>query len=374
MARKRTRKTVQIDPEDVRIAVYHLIELAAGFEGRGADAALRKGEKSDLLAHYGWDPTEEDETFEDDARCLEKVIKLLLAHRRRQQEAQRNAFIEGLVFTLAQVYRAYRRDPDISALTLETKLKHFCGQLGLHVSDDELVLLAPERGGDDDADIDGEADTIRAMEGAVESAKTIVGKLVGLSFRRIREIRDEEGHPLAFARRPFGRYVPRQGRLGYVVDLHMELERTSASPSIAFRDLRDFHESTSVAVDRVVENLMARAVVDSAFRATVLPREAQARLAAAEEEDAAKLRAHVENLITSGPSAVASSDLPEALRTAALQVAEAAARGAAPAERGPVETVLETLITATARQGVVEAMRVAAMETFGAKLDTIRKG
>src|SRR5581483_9225028 len=110
----------------------------------------------------------------DDARCLRKVIALLLAHRRRQQEAQRNAFIEGLIYALSQMYRGYRRDPEIPALTLQTSVEKLCDHLALEVNDEELDLLVPERGGKDDMHIDGEADSLRAMEGAVESAKTIV--------------------------------------------------------------------------------------------------------------------------------------------------------------------------------------------------------
>lgn len=365
--RKTKPRPAKIDPKDVRIAVQHLIELAAGFEGRGADAALRKGEKSDVLRYSGWEPTEEDETFEDDERCLRKVVDLLLAHRRRQQEAQRNSFIEGLVFTLAQVYRAYQRDPEVSALTLETKLKKFCERLGLGIGDEELLLLAPERGGPDDADIEGEADTLHAMEGAVESAKTIVSKLVGLSFRRIREIRDEEGHPLAFARRPFGRFIPRQGRASYVSELYARLVEATNAPSIAFRDLRDFDELTSVKVDRVVENLMASAVDDSAFRAAVLPPEARARILAAEQADADRLRQQIRSLLKAGAAAIMASDLPETLRTAAIQVAEAGSD----AERETLEAALEDSIRKAAQKRIIEDMRAAARETFGADLDTI---
>jgi hypothetical protein len=373
LKRKPPTRRARIDPTDVRIAVQHLIELAAGFEGRGADVALRKGKRSDVLAHSGWEPTEEDETFEDDERCLKDVVKLLLAHRKRQQQAQRNAFVEGLVFWLSQAYRAYLRDHEIPALTLETKVRELCDALALKVGDEELLLLAPERGGADDADVDGEADTLHAMEGAVESAKTIVGKLVGLSFRRIREIRDEHGHPLAFARRPFGRFIPRRGRLAYVTELYDLLEGATRNPSIAFADLRAFEEATSVAVDRVAENLMARSVEEPAFLAANLPREMRARIAATKEADARKLRTHVGSLVEAGLAAITASNLPEGLRKAALDVAEANARRAPAAEREPLETALETSIEETADQVFVEAMRAAAMETYGAALDTIRK-
>lgn len=375
MGKKRKSKAqpVKIDANDVRVAVHHLIELAAGFERRGADAALRKGEKSDVLAVGGWKPTEEDETFGDDERCLRKVIDLLLAHRRRQQEAQRNAFIEGLIYTLSQMYRAYRRDPEIPALTLQISVQKLCDHLALEVGDEELDLLVPERGDKDDTHIDGDADSLHAMEGAVESAKTIVSKLVGLSFRTIRDIRDYHAHPLAFARRPFGRYVPRQGRFAYVAELYEQLERVTANPSIGFAEIRGFDEAISVAVDRVVENLLARTVEDPAFRAAVLPQEMRVRMAATEEKDATRLRAHVSALVKAGPSAVAASGLPETLRKAALAVAEAVVRGTPAVEKEALEQGLESSIQETARQVLVDAMRTAARETFGAELDTIKK-
>jgi hypothetical protein len=211
VARKAKKPTLKV--EEVRSAVLVLTELAAAFEGRGREIALRKGEKTDVLEHGGWEPVQEDEVFDEDERCLAAAVEGILGYQRKKRIRQRNAVLEGLVAALSEMYRAYSANQDIDALTLETKIKELCDAVGIRVSDDDLVLIAPERGGLDD-DIDGDADSIHALEGPVETAKTVISRLTGLSLGTIADVR-RFPHPLASARRPFGRLVARQERQAY---------------------------------------------------------------------------------------------------------------------------------------------------------------
>ena len=46
---------------DLRTAVLHLIELAAAYEKRGKEFALRRGDHADIVGHAGLEPVDAEE-------------------------------------------------------------------------------------------------------------------------------------------------------------------------------------------------------------------------------------------------------------------------------------------------------------------------
>src|SRR6478735_5236384 len=78
--------------QEVRTAVRHLLELAAAAEGLG----LELGELA--------------VSNSDDARTLNSVVRLLLNHRARQRDAQRDSVHVHLVEQLRDTYRRARAE------------------------------------------------------------------------------------------------------------------------------------------------------------------------------------------------------------------------------------------------------------------------
>ena len=50
-----------VNVADLRTAVLHLIELAAAYEKRGKEFALRRGEHADIVGHAGLEPVDAEE-------------------------------------------------------------------------------------------------------------------------------------------------------------------------------------------------------------------------------------------------------------------------------------------------------------------------
>jgi hypothetical protein len=247
---------VTVTVEEVRTAVLHFIELAAAFEGRGLDTNLSGGPFSEVLESLGWDAHTQPESFAEDRRCLAAVVHALLHHRRQQRIRQRNGLLEGLVFSLSEIYRSYNDDTDTRAPDLKESVRNAFDTVGITVNDSELDQLILERvESDEEGAEDGRAWSIRGLGGPVEAAKTVIGRLVRLSAGTIAGAQ-RTPHPLNMARRPFGRWVPRQARVAFAAWIHDVAFQSTNSGRVTLTDLGTFEEERVGALwDRILEGV-----------------------------------------------------------------------------------------------------------------------
>lgn len=139
---------------DLRAAVVHLIDIAVCHERAGA-----------LVPDEG------------STRTLARVVRLLFEHQRRRQGLRvREA---ELMAAVAGVYRAVRRQPDMSKPEQEARLIRACATQRLKLSVSALARLTRS------------ADQIVAARGPVECAAISVGKILGRSPRTMATRRKE---------------------------------------------------------------------------------------------------------------------------------------------------------------------------------------
>jgi hypothetical protein len=304
-SRKRAGEVSPPAVDDVRTAVLHLVELAAAFEGRGFPLAHVPGKNANVYRAAGFDINGPAETFDADLACLMDVVHRLLRHRADQRRLQRNGIIEAAAHHFADLYRQFKEsaEPDISKL--ETMLAEASARLGIELTEDDYVALAPDE------------DDIRAAGGPADAAREALHAAVGLSPRMLSEIK-REPRPFDVFRRAFGRAVLRPERAAYAEELHDELLGSTSGARIHWADLKTNGEPAGRVLDRRIEALVPELLRSALWPAVLADRGATLdQLCSDERESIAAAFARAVNVNESGVVSLHAglvARLPERLR------------------------------------------------------------
>lgn len=279
--------------DDVRTAVLHLVELAAAFEGHGA-SLLDEPAEADVHAHFGWEPPPERESFEDDEACLTKVVDLLVKHREKQRLRQRNAILERLLHLLSELYAACDSG-EVSTEELRHRLDLMC--LMFWIAPEPERLLPPGS----------------KASAPITTAKQVLESVLGLDERTLGKMRGEP-QPLDEARRPFGRWVTRNARAAYVLELHEEaLVRTERGP-MPLWEMKELDEAVGLLQDRRVEAFIGEFGSNVELASLLLPPERRTAFRKRLNMERTEASEALKKAIESGDL----STLPEYLRAAAV--------------------------------------------------------
>jgi hypothetical protein len=241
---------------DVRTALLHLAELAAGFEGRGVTVTGANDARDRVR----------------DAATLTKVTALLLKHRSRQRDRQRNAVYGFLMRVLGAKYRDVRDADDRAPLDIQDRIVEAFAPFGFELSDsdlDELVIL-PEvalesrrtaaKGRSNGAAITPIAEreldelTIKDCFGPSEAAKATLARVLDRGLGTLGTAK-REAEWLPLARVAFGHWVG-SGALHEYLDERSRPTSNSAKPFAgSMSSLHDVSEAAGQILDPAVERM-----------------------------------------------------------------------------------------------------------------------
>jgi hypothetical protein len=212
----------------------HLEELAAAYEGRG----------------FSVDTTAEA----SDHTTLAAVTALLLKHRAKQRERQRDALHGVLVRLLSDDYRAVRAEKLASAHDLQERIVETFKALGVRLTDENLdELVIPWDTDGPDIGTSTVQRTIKGCRGSVEAAKSTLSKILNRGTRTLAEARSRADW-LPLARYAFGRWVNDKVRDTYVAELHSSQNQTPKS-NRSLGSLGEIDELTGMSIDLEVGHL-----------------------------------------------------------------------------------------------------------------------
>jgi hypothetical protein len=220
--------------QDVRTAVRHLLELAATAEGLG----LELGE---LAVWNG-----------DDARTLNSVVRLLLDHRARQRDAQRDSVHVHLVEQLRDTYRRARAE-GMSVEQLKDYVAERIHVLGHAPDKTEQRLLAVAVSLPHEQRTERNR-TISDLGGPVETANARVGSLMNRSGRALAD-RLSHKESLPWARIAFGRYLTESVAQAYAQTLFRWVVKDEGACETNLAALRTIDEHEGCAIDVLSEDL-----------------------------------------------------------------------------------------------------------------------
>ncbi len=239
--------------EEVRLAVLHLVELAAAFEGRGLQL------------------DEAVEALDDDVRVLREVTDALLRHRREQCVRRRDAWLPPLSRGLEEAYRAFRRDDSRTAFELQEVILRGLEAVGITPSETELDVLVMERDletADNMEDGTEQSISIGTVGGPAAAAKEALSETAGRSSRSIGYLRQPPSSWLPSLRKSaamlpvriaFHRWVPRRARAAYVIALHEEVLQHAREQRVRLGDLvKEDGGAVDLAVEGVVRAIATR--------------------------------------------------------------------------------------------------------------------
>jgi hypothetical protein len=263
MAQRAKRSSRSIEPvpaEDVRTGLWHLIELAAAYEGRGVDVG--------------------GSVDESDARTLNEVTRLLLKHREEQRARQRDAVQAQQLRVLEKQYRTVRNDGTVIPQEIQDRIVGALYGLDVQLSEadlDELVILpgnveTRKSKGDprrlrppDPAEL-----TIKGGGGPADAARKTLAKILGRSPRTLATVKKRAG-ALTLARVAFGRWVTDAAREAYIAECR-DCRQEAAKPSArSVRSLGEIDEASGRGLDSMMESQVLDFLTEKVFLPALLP-------------------------------------------------------------------------------------------------------
>lgn len=128
--------------EDLHLALAHLLELAAAYEGRGVSTKPKQGKYGDESSGRAWVCTRETGSdhgdYDDENDTLTAVVNLMLKHRRAQRQRQLEAISEEAMFVLGELFWSLRDEGDECRSELRSRIQEYWHTLGFEPTDAQL--------------------------------------------------------------------------------------------------------------------------------------------------------------------------------------------------------------------------------------------